>query len=358
MDIELCTTTGLKSLDDLLHGLVLLFELSFPARIQSYYLGGSYSDGTAVGADGSPNSSDIDLFVIFRGSMSATESTTFQQLVTACRLISPIQIDAHAYYEDDLLQPSATNATQTSFTNMLLKISSKLIYGEDICARLPEVSFPCYVLDVIESGLFYLAIPRQQETLIYPLTTPLIPALTYPDATAEFYGYDYVPTRPEVTRGTRVLVGITAWIMTLILALETGHYAGQKSQCLQLCKTYLPDDKRIQFAITISDMCKIRWGYTLPTSIEDRERLHSLCHDILALENEYLWLCRSYVLTQLQQEGLQEQKQATRLLQNVVYADDEIKTALGSLLHSTDETVQASAVKALELIEHAIPAKN
>lgn len=48
MDVELCATTGLEDLDELLRGLITLFEASFPTRIQSYYLGGSCSDGTAI----------------------------------------------------------------------------------------------------------------------------------------------------------------------------------------------------------------------------------------------------------------------------------------------------------------------
>jgi hypothetical protein len=37
MDIALYTTTGKQDLDDLLHGLVILFETVFPSRIRSYY---------------------------------------------------------------------------------------------------------------------------------------------------------------------------------------------------------------------------------------------------------------------------------------------------------------------------------
>ncbi len=43
MNIELRTTTGIEHIDDLLCSLINLCEVSFPARIRSYYLGGSYS---------------------------------------------------------------------------------------------------------------------------------------------------------------------------------------------------------------------------------------------------------------------------------------------------------------------------
>lgn len=350
MDVELHNTTGLQTLDELLRGLIILLETSFPKRIQSYYLGGSYSDGTAVGRDGSPNSSDLDLFVIFRGTLGESEKTTFQSLVMASRLMGHLQIDAHAYSGDDLLRRSMTEASQMSFVNVVIKISSKLLYGEDIGEALPDIPFAHYVLDVIESGLYHLGIPRQREVLAYPLVTPLVYPLTYPQAAAEFYGYDAVPVRPKAPRGTRVLVAITTWIATLILALEIGRYAGRKSQSLQLCKEYLPDDKRTQLATTINDMYKGTWGYAVPESAEDREELHALCRDVLTLENAYLGLCRAYVFAQLQQGGLTERRQAIHILQSVVYQDEEMLAALRALASSTDDVVRAGAVKALEVV--------
>lgn len=321
IDIKLCTTTGMQQLDDLLRGLISLFEVEFPTRIRSYYLGGSYSDGTAVGRDRSPNSSDVDLFVIFRSTVKEAEIATFNRLLAACQLISPILIDAHAYSEDDLLHQPRSESTQTSFLNALIKVAGTVIYGDDLSAELPPVPFPRYVLDVIESGLFHLGIPRQREGITYPLLTPLALPLAYPNPGDEFYGYDVVPARPDAPRGTRVLVAITTWIATLVLALETGLYAAQKSQSIRLCKEYLPNDRRTQLVTAINDICKSKWRYALPHSSEDRKRLRSLCRDVLPLENEYLRLCRDYVLVQLQQGGVEEQRQVTRILQSIVFPD-------------------------------------
>jgi hypothetical protein len=239
----------------------------------------------------------------------------------------PIQIDAHAYAEDDLLRKSEGDAAQTSFLNALIRVAGVLIYGDDLSSDLPSVPFARYVLDVIESGLFHIGIPRQREELAYPLIAPLVPPLAYPDPSGEFYGYDAVPARPDMPRGTRVFVGLTAWIATLILALETGQYAAQKSQSIQLCKKYLPDDPRTQLAVAIMDLCKGTWGYALPDRAEDRQRLRELCREALALENDYLRLVHDYVLAQLQQGGAPEKRQAMRILQSVVYWDDEMIAA-------------------------------
>jgi len=222
------------------------------------------------------------------------------------------------------------------------------VYGDDIRAALPAVPFPRYVLDVIESGLFPIGVPRQRDSVAYPLPTPLAPPLTYPDPNGEFYGYDAVPARPAAPRGTRRLVSSATWIATLILAVETGRLAGQKSQSIQLCKEYIPDDRRTRLAATIFDTCKGEWGYALPTGAEERARLRGLCRDMLALENEYVTLCRGYVLAQLQGGGDDEKWQATRILRNVVYRDDEIVAALEAVASAGNEDVRAEAAKALE----------
>ncbi len=350
MDNAWSSATGVAHIDNILCGLIDIVEMSFPGRVRSYYLGGSYSDGSAVGGDGdgSTHASDVDLFVIFRGTIGEGETATFERLVAACRLLSPTQIDAHPYAEDDLLRGPQPRTTQASFLNALIMAAGVPVYGDDIRATLPAVPFPRYVLDVIESGLFPIGVPRQREAVAYPLPTPLAPPLAYPDPDGEFYGYDAVPARSAAPRSTRRLVSNAAWIATLILAVETGRPAGQKSQSIRLCKEYLPDDRRTRLAATIVDTCKGDWGYALPEGTEERARLRGLCRDMLALENEYLTLCRGYVLAQLQGGGDDEKWQAARILQNVVYRDDEMAATLEAVGSAGAEDVRAEAAKALK----------
>ena len=319
-DTKLQATTGITHLDALLERLVTLCEQSFSPRIRSYYLGGSNSDGTAVSHDRSSIPSDVDLFVIFWGTMTEDESATFQRLIAEFQLTSPLQVDGHAFSEDDLLR---TPRPQTSFLNILIQKASVLLYGNDMRADLPPVPFSQYVLDVIENGIFFLGMPRQRESIAYPLVTPLFFPLSYPDSTGEFYGYDAILARPGTPRSTRVLVGLTAWIATLILALETGRSAGQKSQSLRLCKAYLPHDKRVQLAVTINELCKDTWGYALPDRTEDRKQLRGLCRETLFLENEYLRLTHDYIFTQLQHGDIPGKQMASRILQSVIYQDDK-----------------------------------
>ncbi|SRR5579883_800970 len=158
-------------------------------------------------------------------------------------------------------------------------------------------------------------------------------------------------------RGTRVLVALTAWIATLILAVETRRYSGQKRQSLQLCKKYLPHDERTRLATTINDLCKGSWGYALPDRTESRSRLRSLCRETLALENEYLRIIHDYLVAQLPYASVQKKLQALRIVQDVVYQDNEIMVVLETLTRDADEAVQTSATKTLEILKHTIRAQ-
>jgi hypothetical protein len=94
-------------------------------------------------------------------------------------------------------------------------------------------------------------------------------------------------------------------------------------------------DQRMQLASEIYHICKDAWRYSLPTDV---------------LENEYLKLCRAYVLTRLQQGRAHEKRQATRILQSIAYEDSEMVATLRALEHDTDEEVRRNAAKALESV--------
>jgi hypothetical protein len=304
----------MAAVDDTLLALIELLDVSLPGRIRACYLGGSYSDGSAVGQDRSPNSSDLDIYAVFQGTMSADELATFQRVLAACRLLSPVALDAQACSEDDLLRLPRPASKQSSFLNALIRSAGEPFFGDDVRAELPEVPSSRFILDVLESGIYHLGIPRQRSVLSYPLPSPLEPPLTYPDWDGGFYGYDVVPARPDAPHGTHMLVAIATWIGTLLLATETGRYATTKSRCAQWCREQLPDDERAQLVVTIYDNCKKEWAYRVPANERDRERLRTWCQRLLALENEYLLFCRQHVLGQLRIGGHLEQEQAARIL--------------------------------------------
>jgi cell wall assembly regulator SMI1 len=219
-----------------------------------------------------------------------------------------------------------------------------------------------YVLDEIRSGVFVMSYPRQRQYLSYPLTTPLIFPLTYPDSQGEFYGYDRIPASADTPSSTLALVDTMLSILRLVLTLEIGLYLadekkarsiGEQDQYIHLCKEYLLDDRRIQLATTIYIACRGAWEQALPTRAQDREQLRGFCRDTLALENEYLSLCRNYILTQLQRGEREEKAHAAHILKSIVYRDDELVATLQALIEEDDEEVRFCASQALEAVEQS-----
>src|SRR5262245_54368712 len=99
--IDLQRSTGYQNVDELLRGLIGIFEIVFPDRIRGYYLLGSYSDGTAV-----PDS-DIDMGILFKGKIDSREEDVFWQLVQHCSRISPIRLDLGPPDEDHFLKEAS-----------------------------------------------------------------------------------------------------------------------------------------------------------------------------------------------------------------------------------------------------------
>src|SRR4051812_27894067 len=100
---NLLDSTGILKIDNIIKGFIGLCELTFPGRITSYYLGGSYSDGNAIDTGPTNNSSDLDLFAIFKDEIKPEEEGKFGELVLCCRQFGTIGLDAHPSDEKQLL---------------------------------------------------------------------------------------------------------------------------------------------------------------------------------------------------------------------------------------------------------------
>ena len=84
---KLLASTGSWQVDDILRGVVGIFELSLPGSMRGYYLPGSYSDSSAVWVG------DIDLLPLFKGALVPAEHETVAALAAHCDCISPVQLD-------------------------------------------------------------------------------------------------------------------------------------------------------------------------------------------------------------------------------------------------------------------------
>ena len=167
-NVTLLNSVGNRRVDNILRGVIGIFESAFPNRIRGYYLTGSYMDGTAVPA------SDIDVDILFICNfINLEEKEKVQQISQYCSLISPIPLELNIYGEGQALRLGFPT----------LKFASVLLYGEDIRNEISLIPLEWWQRSLMHVPYrFFSRIRGNPEFLVFPLN--------YPDPVGEFYGYD------------------------------------------------------------------------------------------------------------------------------------------------------------------------
>lgn len=266
--IQLLHSTGQPRIDAVLQGVIGLFELTFPARIRSYYLVGSYARGAAGPL------SDIDLRVIFKDGFLDGEEAKMLQLRAYCRQISPVPLDCPPLSEQRL-------AAEEDWLHEPLGIQAEgvLLYGDEIREQWPPPDFAAYVRNVTAVPVARLGALRQRGL---PLDYPL----EYPDRDGAYYGYDQL----DKYRGATTLkpwVHAVGFVATCIVALEAGQMVVSKEEWLPRYQQWIGDEWAGWLA-TVYRKGTQEWGYRIPADAAGKALLRDLCRRTLHFENHYL----------------------------------------------------------------------
>lgn len=275
--LELLYTTGRPHIDRSIAAVVTVFEAAFPGRIRGYYLLGSLSRGTA-----GPNS-DIDLEILFRGTLRPDDHPRLQSLNDGCSALASVPLDLSIFDEDSL----------TRIDTVALKTASKLVYGDDTRPSIP--------LPSIETYLHRVSRPVQRALTVEFRTVPVQLPLTYPQPEAEFYGYVPTdPTHPHTVWGTKIWVLNIGWMATFLIAYQTGVMIPTKDDMVRLYRE-LVNDRWTAFVTEVHDLCRLEWDYVIPTSADDRARLRQLCARTLDYEHHVIGLYHPWLQSELAQ---------------------------------------------------------
>lgn len=257
--VELQQWTGDARIDALVSGIVTIIELTFPDRVRGYYLVGSYGETNAIAL------SDVDLEILFRDTLTSEERVRLLLLRDAIRSIAPIHVDL-AIKDEAALSTSDTVA---------LKRASLFLYGQDTRDVIPLPTMEVYLQHI--SGPTHRGLTQRFHT------PPIVFPLTYPDPADEFYGY--IPERFKGVHGDiKAWVLHVGWLATFLIVYRIGVYVPSKSQMLPLYRQHIHDEW-LPFVEAVFQNGRERWGYNLPTSVEDRALLRDLCGQTLAFEN-------------------------------------------------------------------------
>lgn len=328
-EIKLQETTGNRQVDRILQGIVGIYETVFPGYIRAYYVTGSFADDSAVPI------SDIDFMIIFGKPLTREQLGQARALSEHCGLLSPIRLDIGMELEQRLAGLACT----------MLKLGSRLVYGDDLRDQLQLPSIALYQRDVTWSPYRFLGqVLRGQEALVYPLT--------YPDAADPFYGYTqkrihhWYPA--DIKQGTKELVTGIARTATALIALRAQRHVGTKQASIRLYRETIGDEWS-DYLEMLYHYGKGMWQYQVPESQADQQRLRDLCQQTLAFENHYFAYYRTYLLALLHGSDDDRLFAAERLTQ-VVYRDAEMIAALQQNSQADNAEVRAATAQALQQI--------
>ena len=375
-NVTLLNSVGNRRVDNILRGVIGIFESTFPNRIRGYYLTGSYMDGTAVPA------SDIDVDILFICNfINLEEKEKVQQISQYCSLISPIPLELNIYGEGQALRLGFPT----------LKFASVLLYGEDIRNEISLIPLEWWQRSLMHVPYrFFSRIRGNPEFLVFPLN--------YPDPVGEFYGYDTREARAadnSMHPGTKEIINCVGKSALAIIALKANVYVNDKNDCLKQYLTRINDE----WTDLIQDVyakCRRAWGYCVPEDAEDRKQLINICERTLAFENYFLSLYKDFLLAELKSEkgsrfwlsvpeavnhmGFSEQRLrkkidngeiqtaneygeqlvliekadkiwAAKALGKVIYSGIEVVDALGALENDENEELSNAATESLGKIQ-------
>ncbi len=234
-------------------------------------------------------------------------------LSTYCTGLSAIELDIGVTEEAELV----------GGVPPMLKLASRLIYGEDILAGIPLLPIEVWTCDRMHSSYWLcITVFRRSVPVKYPLG--------YPDPASEFYGYDgrtVELTDGSTTNSTRNLIRVTGWMATALIALDAGQYIARKRDCHSLYRQWIGDEWT-SLLENIYALCRAKWNYLIPTEPAEREQLRLLCARTLKFENHFLLRYKPFLLAELHAADEGRQAHARWVMEQIVYDDVEIQAAL------------------------------
>lgn len=311
MTIELVASTGQETADTVVRAVAALFDTVFPGRLRGLYVEGSYSDESAVAT------SDIDLIVLFKESFrDDAERETAAKVASYCAALSTLELDFDVVDEAKVMSGALP----------MLKLGSRLLYGEDVRERIPLMPIEEWTRQRMHAAFWLMINLFHRPRIVHLL-------LTFPDPTDEFYGYlrrtVRLPDGSEVPT-TRNLIRVTGWAATALIALKARQYVVRKRECVA---TYRRDinDEWADFLEQLYHQCRREWNYLIPNTAEECATLRALCEQTLAFENHFLSEYQRFLVGELRSGDEQAVRSALYILGHTLLAEEEVLDSVRGL---------------------------
>lgn len=324
--IELQYATDDSVVNALLSDVITGIEAACPGRVAGYYLVGSYADGSTV------RTSDLDLVAVVQGHDPAATATCIRAVAATVAAGAPVPLDV------DTVSWERLRVGQAPLEAIRLRTASVPLAGADLRASLPLPALAVYRRLVTPAPYInFVQLIRGCERVTYPLD--------YPDPAGAFFGYDALRPSNRYSsdgRGLKDLVNGMGWTATALVALYNGAYVAGKTAALRRYQADIGDEWTGLLA-DVYAFCRGRWAYLVPAAAPDRAALRAMCHRILAFENYYLACYRDYLLAELRGSDVAGWTFAIQRLGEVVYPDEDIRSAVRDRARTDDPLLHAAA---------------
>lgn len=270
-------TTSDTRLNQRLAALVNILELIFPERIRAYYLSGSVLNRTMV------KHSDLDVITVFKGEFADGEADKLRAVRRYLTELSDIRYDIVPRCEAKLKQNGVTG----------LKLATEFLYGKDIRDEIPLEPLEKFRRDVLNGFVYYARELRGNvDCLNYPVNCPN-PADFY-------YGYaDYGNwDGTGYTAGTRIILSCITLGATASVLQETGARCIGKMDAVQQYQKTI-GGRWGDWLAELFELCKLEWGYELPTTTTAQKKLQTLLGQMADYENAILEAFRDVLTAEM-----------------------------------------------------------
>jgi len=342
--ISLKSSTDDPKADNILQGIVGIYETVFPHRIRGYYVLGSYANKAAIPL------SDLDLAILFKGNfiIDNEEERSAYKIYQHCKSISPIHLDIKVYDEETLLRintnldPLDYYIAKIACHRAAIKNGSLFIYGTDTRNQIPTPPIDMYMRGWLHN------IRCVRIRVEYGYTGIVTVPLDYPDPEGEFYGYVY----PDQTNLHSLVLHVSLLATTLI-TLKTGRYVGHKTACPRIYKECIGDEWT-PFIEEVFDICRNQWQQHVPENQRDRRLLREICSRVLAFENHSMRVLKEYLITQLRSDEFAGRLAAAYWLGEIVYLAPEILSALQAVESHGNGVLRSTVKETIGRIQTAL----
>lgn len=305
--IALGQPTGIAIVDQALAEVIARMEHSLPGQVRGYYLVGSYAVGEALPA------SDIDLLAVLAGEPSGELRAHFAEAREQCKAACPLALDLTTQGELALLHTGG----------VWFQSASRWLYGVDIRPLVPRKPVASHLRDTMHSAAGLIARVRGSPPTLHA-------PLGYPDRHAPACGYAARQVAGQARGvGTKDLLNITLAIASALTLRAAGEYVGTgKKADIHAQYARWVGGPWAQLVADIFQICRGRWGYEIPAGAADLARLRRMCQGALALENHFLVVYRSFLLSELAQPDQAAARLAAGALARIIYPGAQVRAAL------------------------------